>query len=540
MTLRPLREPTRRRVPAHRARLGIAIGRVGILLGAAALASTALALGSAQSDAHADATTTSPSTHYVDCSGRTNGTGSYSAPWNSIGAVNRHGAFQPGDKILFKRGKTCRGRLLPTGSGSRGKPILIGAYSSGSRPTIAAGGSANTSAALALVNPHDWTVQDLHLINSSSAKSTLSYRSGLLILNTGVGRLSGITVQRLNIDHVTSNLGFSKGDAREWGGITVLTQAPRGAKKDSGFRGMRILGNRIDHVGRTGIVVSNHGRGVYDTDLRIGYNTVSWSRGDSIVVRGVDHARIDHNVSAHGAALWPCAQCGKITPYTANAAIWPAASRNVVIEYNEVYGEHVKGGDGEAFDIDALTTNVTLQYNYAHDNEGGGVLFCGSRNATVRFNILENNGKSAFAFIGNYPAHSSSIYNNTIYQSGKANATNIVRTFNGRHGSRISFFNNLVYNYGSGHYTWPTSVSSRSNTYVGLHTWNGPQGSGTSHSDPGLVRAGSGGKGFRSLGGYRQRHAWNSSGGSKIPRSVTRDIFGKRINSSKPPRGAAA
>ena len=42
-------------------------------------------------------------TYYVDSNAPGGGNGSES-PWNSIDQVNNHGAFQPSDQILFKRG----------------------------------------------------------------------------------------------------------------------------------------------------------------------------------------------------------------------------------------------------------------------------------------------------------------------------------------------------------------------------------------------------------------------------------------------------
>jgi hypothetical protein len=68
---------------------------------------------------------------WVDCAAAGNGNGtSQSSAWNNLASVNAH-TFQAGDGIVFARGTTCHGQLALRGSGSSGKPILIGQWTSG-------------------------------------------------------------------------------------------------------------------------------------------------------------------------------------------------------------------------------------------------------------------------------------------------------------------------------------------------------------------------------------------------------------------------
>ncbi|MCC6841001.1 MAG: right-handed parallel beta-helix repeat-containing protein [Flavobacteriales bacterium] len=65
-----------------------------------------------------------------------NGT-SAAAAWSSIARVNQSAfGFQPGDRILFKRGGTWRGELILGSSGTPGQPITVGAYGTGAKPII--------------------------------------------------------------------------------------------------------------------------------------------------------------------------------------------------------------------------------------------------------------------------------------------------------------------------------------------------------------------------------------------------------------------
>ncbi|MCX6901277.1 MAG: right-handed parallel beta-helix repeat-containing protein [Verrucomicrobia bacterium] len=56
------------------------------------------------------------------------------SPWRSLDKVNA-AELQPGDKVLFKRGDTWRGQLVPQ-SGKEGAPITYAAYGKGDRPLL--------------------------------------------------------------------------------------------------------------------------------------------------------------------------------------------------------------------------------------------------------------------------------------------------------------------------------------------------------------------------------------------------------------------
>jgi parallel beta-helix repeat protein len=478
---------------------------------------------------------TTGSKHYVDCSSKSNGNGSLSKPWNSLSAVRKHGAFEAGDQILLKRKTTCRGQLAPMGSGTAAARIVVGAYGKGAKPTVAGGGTTNNSGAVQIVNQSYWTIQDLHVTNATKSKNPKSYRSGVLLFNNNGGRLKGLTVQRLTVDSVRSNPG--NGNTRMYGGISAQTF---GTVK-SGFDGLRIVNNTVKNVSRTGIISANtQYPKSYDKDVRISGNHVGSIRGDGVVIIGAQHSRVDHNVVVGAADLGTCAHCGRMGgPSTASAGIWPSATRWIRIDHNEVSKSHNKGGDGEGFDIDRSARNTTVEYNYAHDNQGGGVLLTGATDSVIRFNIFENNGQGALTFYGKAPSKNTSFHNNTVFISKRSNAK-VVRTFGAIKGGKVSFKNNVVYSYGPGVYQWPSKrIATAANTLVGRHGSGRPHDSRTSFRDPGLKKAGTGGNGFSSLKGYKPKHPKSFTRGVAISKSITTDFFGKRINAKKPPRGAA-
>jgi hypothetical protein len=167
-----------------------------------------------------------------------------------------------------------------------------------------------------------------------------------------------------------------------------------------------------------------------------------------------------------------------------------------MIQFNEVYQMHTYSWDGGAFDIDWGSENVTIQYNYAHDNDGYGVqLYAPSgviSNSIIRYNIFSNNDRKAGGNDGEIWINSAGgkfngiqIYNNTVFRS-PTNATPAVGTggFTTTGGLLYLFENNIIYSTGNlmtqlpaafqsdNNAYWTTSASSPSWTYNGV-TYSG-------------------------------------------------------------------
>jgi len=90
-----------------------------------------------------------PATFYVDSEkGSDDAAGTAeSAAWKSLEKVNA-AALIPGDRVLFKRGGSWRGQLVPQ-SGANGAPIVYGAYDAGAKPILQGSVSRNRA--------EDWT-----------------------------------------------------------------------------------------------------------------------------------------------------------------------------------------------------------------------------------------------------------------------------------------------------------------------------------------------------------------------------------------------
>jgi len=82
-------------------------------------------------------TAASATVYYVDSAvGKdTNSGTSTSAPWKTLAKVSSH-SYAAGDQILLKRGSSWREQISVPSSGASGKPIVFGAYGTGSPPLI--------------------------------------------------------------------------------------------------------------------------------------------------------------------------------------------------------------------------------------------------------------------------------------------------------------------------------------------------------------------------------------------------------------------
>jgi hypothetical protein len=113
-------------------------------------------------------------TFYVDAEAKNDRDGSSpNDAWNSLTQVNR-AKLMPGDRILFKRGHTWRGQLIPQ-SGNTTGVITYGAFGEGPKPTIL--GSASASRA------EDWEPAGIAIWATTAA---LDVDVGNIIFDHGV------------------------------------------------------------------------------------------------------------------------------------------------------------------------------------------------------------------------------------------------------------------------------------------------------------------------------------------------------------------
>ncbi len=520
--------------------------RVAVMTVGALIATAAIAFGAAPAWA-------AGTTYYVDAvAGSDAHAGTTPATaWRSLAKVNAT-TFSAGDQILFHTDQSWAGQLKPKGSGSAGNPIVISSYGGGDRPFFD-GGSLTEGGTVYLKNQSYWTISDLEIVNDSGKGPFVAAeaRWGILVLNDGGGLLKGITIEDNYVHDVNGCFDCTGiGNSHTNGGIVVGANLSTvvSFKRDS-YDGVEIRNNRVDQVGRTGIHFEDVSSGFYlwvdpaaiSKNVTIAGNHVSMTDSDGITVRGARDVLIEHNVVEDAGQETSLAQNQPMA-----VGIWPAKTINTLIQYNEVYRTRYNHTDGQGYDVDLSSSDTTLQYNYSEENEGGFLLLMYSDVAdigtgvTVRYNVSVNDGtahqKGIFAFsYGVKPQ--THIYNNTVFVPEGSQA-DIMHCETCNVSSAWSFRNNIVANFGSGGYGYPTANATfDSNTFYGNHPTSEPADPHKLTSDPQFLAPPTGpGYGAANAGGLQIPSTSPSSGtGVLISGNGGLDYFGNTVSSVAPP-----
>ncbi|MEV5613032.1 carbohydrate binding domain-containing protein [Streptomyces sp. NPDC052225] len=447
---------------------------------AACAAGIALALTGLAGPASARASGTDT---YVDCSATAAGNGSSAAPFNSLAAVNAVD-FGPGDRVLFKRGATCRGQFAPHGSGAAGTPVRVAPYGTGSaRPVIAGGGA--VYAGIHLLNVEQWEIRGLEVTNQGA---TDAERNGILVELADHGTGTHYVLDDVYVHDVNG------GDTKNSNGIQFRVS---GTTTPTRFDDVLVQNSEIRKVDREGLTTMSswNCRTIYgcssgpawtaNTNVVFRGNEIHDIGGDGMVVRVTRDALVEHN---EGYDIW-MRSAGN------NAGFWTINSDRTVFQYNEVHHVRRPGlNDGMAFDADFGTRGAIFQYNYTHDNEGGFLLLCGAcgsgantAGTVARHNVSVNDGSRILYAVGDAGAH---LYNN-VFALPQGGTTAVVEDGGGT--STTLWSNNIILNRGSGgwggsgytaaDHTW------RDNVIHGNHPASEPADPGKITADPRLTDA---------------------------------------------------
>ena len=444
--------------------------------------------------------------------------------------------FEPGDRILFKRGKRFKGMFAPTGFGTREAPIRIEAYGKGKRPRIDALGK--QPAGLLLQNPAFWEVDGLEITNTDGSDDDQGNLFGIRVRASGTER----TYEHVYINDCFIHDVNGKVAGKRRGGIHVHLER----LKSSIFHDLRITNNRIVEVGGVGISNSSSCASVEFkgdkvptkhlwTDVYVGGNYVDQTGRNNVIARHSKDAIYEHNVLANSSR------------YDTGHSIFCFGTDGIKIQYNEAYGNTGDGGiDRGGFDADFNCVNTFIQYNYSHDNHW----FCGimkkpNRNVVIRYNISQNEEKG-FYFYGfdhERDAKGVHIYNNTHFVSKERRN---VRVFpEGRTPLNTVFENNIFYFEGGGKWGKKSkgiNVKFNNNLYYGIEPHesekNAVEGK-TRFYKPGKTGTDIDLKTMRDLRGYRLRRGSSAlDAGIEIKNDGDRDILSAEIKSAKVDIGA--
>ncbi|URN94235.1 MAG: DNRLRE domain-containing protein [Candidatus Pristimantibacillus lignocellulolyticus] len=358
--------------------------------------------------------------YYVDSeAGDDNNDGlSEQTAWKSLEKLNAI-QWQPGSKILFKRGGIWNGQFRPKGSGTVEAPIIVDVYGeSTSRPIINGGGISNkdtnnafAEGAVHLYNLSYWEINGIEVTNKGAIVSEAA-RAGIMVVAGGNGFVDHVHVKDVYVHDINSHDDAQKisggiifrGDTvDEKGNITNVS---------SGFRDILVENSHIKDVAIEGLRTKTYKNGsdtgsIKNVDVVFRNNLIENILGDGIVIS---------EMASGGLVEKNIIRRHSMSPKSRNyAGLWLYQTDKVLIQNNEVYDGVHGYNDGEAFDFDISATNNIYQYNYSHNNRGGFLLTMASAGVgnVFRYNISKNDGNGTEIFF--CMNDRTAIYNNTIY-----------------------------------------------------------------------------------------------------------------------------
>jgi hypothetical protein len=365
--------------------------------------------------------------------------------WQSIDRVNQQ-VFGPGDSVNFQGGAGYQGSLLfgPQDAGTPDNPITVTSYGPG-RATILPG----TGVGILIQDTGGFTISNLN-VTGSGMDTNQDY--GIHLLNDGAGGTVPGYFNHLYLDSLDVS-GFGNY------GVTIDCQS-----NTSGFQDVQLTNSQLHDNLLGGLVMFSPY--YYDTTttaqmvqgLYVGHVNAYNNPGSPTSPVGSGNGLLIAGVNGGVVERCECHDNGGPQAHGNVGGILVTDSTAVVVQYNEAYANRTgTNTDGDAFDLDWDTTGCTLQYNYAHDNDGTGYLLIGYNTLhdsyppqsgnTVRYNISENDGRNN-SYPSIYvagPVDDAEIYNNTVYVSPAPTGTPVAVALSRWSGFSVHFRNNIFY-----------------------------------------------------------------------------------------------
>jgi hypothetical protein len=437
-------------------------------------------------------------TYYVSPTGSDSNSGtSPTQAWQTINHVDQV-TFQPGDQILFQGGAMFVGNLA-FDSRDVG-PITVGSYGNG-RATLDAGDQTG----ILVTDAGRFTIVDLNLVGSGF---TTNVGDGISFISNlpGVAE-TGITVSNVSVSGF-GQIGVSflgTDGSRDFSNVSVTYVTA----DNNGAGGVQVLAQGNAHTIYIGHVQANHNAG-----------TASSDSGFGILVFGATDVVIERSTTGDNG--WLPGNLGE------TGGIEAIDDNRVLLQYNEAYSNHRGASDGDGVILDTTTDSI-MQFNYTHDNDGGGLFLFAeagsvSNGNVIRYNISQDDARNMQDFYGGIAigldVNNADIYNNTIFVDPSPNSSPSGIRMAGLSGVSIHVRNNIFMTTGGvpvvswdgtgtdvvfqGNDYWsgtsPLTILSNGVTYKSLAAWRAATGEemlGSEpiglHVNPGLTHAGGGG-----------------------------------------------
>ena len=343
--------------------------------------------------------------------------------------------LKPGSKLLLRASDVWqRQMLMPKGSGTREKPIVIGTYGTGAKPIISPGYSNNTIYGIRIVNGSGYEIRGLEIMNCYGGivfwyENTYNHKY-ILIEDCYVHQVTGTTTgwgggwdQKMPVDLVMAsgiciNGSDAYGNSRICEDITI-----RNTKIDRCDVGIQFISRDHDLSGKW----NYHGKdkttsnSFYDVKITNCDVTRSYRTG-GICISCVS------KLDARDLLVDETGYQG-VGMYWGVAGFQVSRVSDSLIE-NCTFSNTIKGSspDGQGFDFESDNQNVTVRKCRFLNNDAAGLLcFGGTWPGANAGNVVddcyfEGNNRVDDNRIFNigYPANSGIVKNSEIHMGNKA------------------------------------------------------------------------------------------------------------------------
>jgi Secretion system C-terminal sorting domain/Right handed beta helix region len=359
------------------------------------------------------------STYYVSPTGNNTDGLSPATAWTGTTKVNS-ATFLAGDKVLFEGGKTFVGNISITSADGNNatNPVTFSSYGTG-RATISTTGT--TVDGFKAYDTQGITITNL-IFQGPGNSSYVKANNGINIYSDIATQLTGFVIRNVEVKNFSAiGISFMQwGATANTGGFKRITMDSLKVH-DAKEAGISIFCNE-----NTATATSWQCYGVRVTNCEVynipGYATTS-HKGSGIVLSQVDSVLIEKCVAYNTGTM--NSACG------GPGGIWLYSANNGLIQFCESHHNSsgtATGCDGLGFDLDGGVTNTTIQYCYAHDNDGAGYLlgnYSASRKwgtNTVRYCVSVNDSRTNNSSVTLFTASGTTwdglkFYNNTVYSN---------------------------------------------------------------------------------------------------------------------------
>lgn len=364
---------------------------------------------------------------------------STTTPCQTIGKFNGL-TLVPGDKVFWRGGDSFAGTPMITrtqvpSKGDKNNPIVIDSYGTG-KATILANNPGVIGASL---GPKSFgvlidAVSGITWQNINVSANGTPTQFGIMVQNS-LGAIAEpadtITVQGNDVSGFHLPTGQATSDFSAEIFITGWAYPPGGTPVCGNLANIKVLNNSVhgvngvtslDDNGITGQDCRNIFNATYSGNTVFNLGGHAGSNGNGIIFIGVNGGLAERNL-VHDIAANTGACGGPV-------GIWTYHSDSIVLQLNEVHHVHpltwVDGScDYGAFDADSGSTNITIQYNYGHHNDGPCVLVYGGEGlphgpTIIRYNICVENALTLNDGGGEISMPTPGVvqvYNNTFFKS---------------------------------------------------------------------------------------------------------------------------